>query len=118
MDYMVRLPIYLKLAGKIKNQILRGEYPPGTKLPSIRALSRKMNINPNTIQRTFSILKDEHLIEKRLTHQGYFITTDSEISKIRKSTTDSIIAQLTLALNEIGYTSETIQDLFKNRQLI
>ena len=49
-------PIYLQIAGIIKFRILRGEYPPGTRIPSVRELAQEAAANPNTMQRALALL--------------------------------------------------------------
>jgi DNA-binding transcriptional regulator YhcF (GntR family) len=39
---------YLKIAEHIREKILSGELPPGSKAPTVREVAETMNVNPNT----------------------------------------------------------------------
>ena len=42
-------PIYTQLLEQILFLIVSGQYPPGSKLPSVRDLASEASVNPNTI---------------------------------------------------------------------
>src|SRR5205814_1931695 len=46
-----REPIYRQLAGQIREGVARGQLAAGDRLPSVRELSRRLVVNPNTIAR-------------------------------------------------------------------
>ena len=46
-------PIYLQIIELIKKNIALGLLTPGTKLPSVRELSKELGVNPNTLQRAY-----------------------------------------------------------------
>ena len=50
-------PIYIQIMDVIKNNIIRGEYLPGSKLPSVRELSSLFKVNPNTIVKSLYFLE-------------------------------------------------------------
>ncbi|MCL6560694.1 MAG: GntR family transcriptional regulator, partial [Firmicutes bacterium] len=41
-------PIYLQIVQRLCRQLVRGELQAGDKLPSVRDLSLRMGVNPNT----------------------------------------------------------------------
>ena len=55
-------PIYLQIVDYVRRGIAFGGIPDGDELPSRRALSVLLGINPNTVQRAFGMLEDEGLI--------------------------------------------------------
>jgi len=59
LDVRNRKPIYEQLVDKIKELIINQVLKPDEKLPSVRALSKELTINPNTIQKAYREL--EHL---------------------------------------------------------
>lgn len=56
-DYHSRVPIYEQIKEQIIMLINTGIYKPDDQLPSIRALSKEININVNTVKRAFSELE-------------------------------------------------------------
>lgn len=65
-------PIYQQIYRHIKEQIILGEMPTGTRLLPERQLSEKLHVHRNTIIRAYSELKAEDLIVARQ-GQGYFV---------------------------------------------
>jgi GntR family transcriptional regulator len=55
------IPIFLQLKSQFEYLIITGELAPGTKLPSIRALSQKLGISPNTLVHAYRSLEDAGL---------------------------------------------------------
>ncbi len=53
---MSRSPVYEQLVEQIERYILLGLLPEGSQLPSVRALSAELAINPNTIQKAYGEL--------------------------------------------------------------
>ncbi len=69
-------PIYLQLVEQLELYIISGQFPPGSKLPSIRDLALQAQVNPNTMQRALQELEDKRLIITERTN-GKFVTDDT-----------------------------------------
>ena len=61
-DYQSKLPLYEQIAGRFQTLILKGALPPGSQMPSVRPLAMELSINPNTIQKAFSLLEGQGYI--------------------------------------------------------
>lgn len=55
-------PVYQQIMATIRGAILRGELPPGRKIPSVRDLAAEAQVNPNTMQRALTELEREGLL--------------------------------------------------------
>ena len=58
-------PIYLQLKDKIKEMILAGDITEGEALPSVRQVAIDYKVNPITVSKSYQILVDEQLVEKK-----------------------------------------------------
>lgn len=56
-------PIYEQVVWAVKSAIARGKIKPGDPMPSVRELSRELQINPNTAQKVLTALVNERLVE-------------------------------------------------------
>lgn len=65
--------LYLKLYNQLRNEILSGAYPYGTKLPSKRQLCDDMNISVITVEHAMELLEEEGYIESR-ERSGYYVS--------------------------------------------
>lgn len=62
LDYTSSTPIYLQLRNEIVKGIASGTFKYGEALPSVRTLAKELQVNNMTINKTYSILKQEGYI--------------------------------------------------------
>jgi len=77
MDFRDKQAIYLQIGEYIFEQILLKKYPVGEKTPSIRDLAVALEVNPNTVQRTYDFLQQKEIIQMKR-GIGYFVADDAE----------------------------------------
>ncbi len=65
-------PVYLQIYKQIRQDIIDGNYPFGTKLPSMRLLCDELSVSIVTIEHAYSLLCDEGYIESR-ERSGFFV---------------------------------------------
>ncbi|MFI3236973.1 MAG: GntR family transcriptional regulator [Lachnospiraceae bacterium] len=61
-DYKDRTPIYEQIIASIEQLIALGVLRQDEKLPSVRSLAIELSINPNTIQKAYTVLETKHVI--------------------------------------------------------
>ncbi|WP_455937270.1 GntR family transcriptional regulator [Gemella morbillorum] len=79
------IPIYQQIASKIRNKILSNELMSNMQLPSIRALSKELEVGIITIKKAYEVLLQENLIYSKGA-VGYFVNeiNREEILVIKK----------------------------------
>lgn len=68
--------IYEQIVDYVYRQVLSGTWPPGERLPSVRELAVSVEVNPNTVQRSYSRLQDRGIIYNQR-GIGYFVAEDA-----------------------------------------
>ncbi len=66
------VPLYESVAGKIAELVDKGTFGPGEKVPSIRRLSRQMNVSISTVKTAYGYLEDRRIIQAR-PQSGYYV---------------------------------------------
>ncbi|QSO52431.1 GntR family transcriptional regulator [Alicyclobacillus curvatus] len=61
------VPLYVQLRQQIIQRIVRGEWPAGFQLPTVRQMAVDGRINVNTVSKVYSQVEQEGFI---VTHQG------------------------------------------------
>lgn len=61
------IPLYLQLKQQITQRIMRGDWPPGYQLPTVRQLAVDISINVNTVSRVYQEVERDGFIR---TQQG------------------------------------------------
>lgn len=120
-DVMSRVPVYEQIIKQVEEQVLTGILKEGDKLPSVRSLSVKISINPNTIQKAYTELDRRQLIIT-VPGKGSFISEKAiEVvganSREKMTELNKIIRELALA----GVTKEeiinNIEEVFNNTEV-
>ena len=62
MQFSETQAIYLQIADFVCEKILLKEWPPGERIPSVRELAIQLEVNPNTVMRTFEFLQQKEII--------------------------------------------------------
>ena len=71
-------PIYEQIARQVRGQIISGELPEGTPLPSIRKLAHELQISVITTKRAYDDLEHEKFIET-VPGKGSFIAIQNRV---------------------------------------
>jgi len=102
------MPIYLQIMNYIKRQIVTGTLKPGDKILSVRELATELQINPNTIQRTFQELEREEIVETRRGLGRYVTSEESKIMAIKKEMAGELLDRFINGMQELGFAAQDI----------
>ncbi len=64
--------LYEEIAGRVGGLIEQGTYRPGERIPSIRTMSRQMQVSINTIMEAYAYLENKGMVEAR-PQSGYYV---------------------------------------------
>lgn len=81
MEFKENEAIYLQIASYVSENILLGKWPVDDKIPSVRDLAGELQVNPNTVMRTYEFLQNQEVIYNKR-GIGFFVASDS-IAKIK-----------------------------------
>ena len=59
------VPIYRQIVDQIRFQVGIELLLPGTEVPSTRALAEKLGVNPMTVSKSYALLEDDGVLERR-----------------------------------------------------
>jgi GntR family transcriptional regulator len=107
-EFNASKPIYLQIVDRINRQIVSKELKAGEKLPSVRDMAIQFSVNPNTIQRTYSELEREGILESRR-GQGTFVTEQEDrLIQQREILKLEQIQLFVQIMQEMGFSSDEI----------
>ena len=107
-DFDAAYPIYEQVIEEIKKEIVRGELKPGAKLPSQRQLARKIEVNPNTVQRAYREMEQRGLVETKR-GRGTFIKDDDQVMiEIKKDMAETAVIDFIEEMISLGFKRENI----------
>ena len=107
-QFTSRAPVYLQIVSRIRADILSGVYSPDQQIPSVRQLAFEAGVNPNTMQKAFTVLEAERLFVTRGT-VGRFITTDTDaLNEARQILRRETIGRLVEEAAAVGISPEEL----------
>jgi GntR family transcriptional regulator len=62
MQFRESQPIYIQIADYVCEKILLKEWLPEGRIPSVRELAVQLEVNPNTVMRTYEFLQQKEII--------------------------------------------------------
>lgn len=77
-------PIYLQIIRHIKQGIAAGTIGNQEEVPSRRALSALLGVNPNTIQKAYHMLEEEGVMVSRSGAKSYIQVDTETVERIRR----------------------------------
>ncbi len=89
-DLQNRKPIYEQIVERFQTLIVNGVLEPDSQMPSVRALAVELSINPNTIQKAYSMLEQQGYIYP-VKGRGNFVSGNAGL-KARKQ--ETVFAEL------------------------
>lgn len=110
-------PIFVQITNLLYERILAGDWIPGDRIPSVRDLAIELEVNPNTVMRTYDRLQsNEVIINKR--GIGYSLAEQAHQKVLDIRRTEFMAAELPVLIKNmqlLGITPAEIE-LFYNQK--
>jgi GntR family transcriptional regulator len=109
------VPVYRQLMDQVKFHVASGLLEPGDELPSTRALSSQLGVNPMTISKAYSYLEKEQVIERRPGRPHVvkaLVSTEireQKIDRLRES-----LATTVTVVRQLGIDDEAALQVFRD----
>ncbi len=103
MDFKKSQTIYMQIADFIGENILSEKIKAGDKIQSVREMAASIQVNPNTVMRTYSYLQEREIIFNKR-GIGYFVAEDAaeKLKEIKKA----------------DFIQNYLPELFRNMELL
>jgi GntR family transcriptional regulator len=108
------VPVYRQLMDQVKFHVASGLLKPGDELPSTRALSSQLGVNPMTISKAYSFLEKDGVVERRPGRPLVVKELDADeivehrIERLRESLAESV-----RVVNQLGVSAERALEEFR-----
>lgn len=73
MEFSDHKTIFLQIRDQLVDQILTGRLAPGDKIPSVRELAVDLEVNRNTVMRSYALMEQEGIVDNRR-GIGFFVS--------------------------------------------
>lgn len=102
--------VYLEIAERYEKYIMLGVIKTGERLPSVRVAADELGVNPNTVQRAYSLLEERGFI-RSMPKKGAFVIygrDENEASQLRGEAVGAIVR-----LKDIGASREELLSIIE-----
>ena len=117
MEFKDNKPIYLQIVDICFVKILRREWKEEERIPAVRELAIDLEVNPNTVMRSYDYLQSENIIYSKR-GMGYFVREDAYDQSLKlqqKSFYDIEIVELFNTMSLLNISIEDIVSAYNNR---
>ncbi|MBN1767626.1 MAG: GntR family transcriptional regulator [Prolixibacteraceae bacterium] len=114
MEFKDTKGIFQQIADNICDKIISGEYPAGSKIPSVREQAAAVGVNQNTIMRTYMELQRENIINNQR-GIGFFVSDSAQqqiINMRKKEFFDVQLPEFIKQVKLLNLTNEELAPLF------
>ncbi|MDB5133568.1 MAG: ytrA 1 [Mucilaginibacter sp.] len=110
MEFRDNEAIYLQIAAYVSENILLGKWPAEQKIPSVRDLAIELEVNPNTVMRSYEFLQNQGVIYNKR-GLGLFVAAEG-YDKIKAYRKERFIQQdLPVFFNNIYLLDIELEDI-------
>lgn len=103
MEFKDNEAIYLQIAAYVCDNILIGKWPAEKKIPSVRDMAMELEVNPNTVMRSYEFLQNQEFVYNKR-GLGLFVAPDAfEMVKLYRKE---------------SFLQQKLPELFKNMYLL
>lgn len=114
-EFNPNVPIYKQIMDIIKRRIISSKIMPGDKLPSIREMSVELQVNPNTVQRTYQELEREGITYTQR-GTGNFVKEDIEmVKKLKEQMAEDLIEGFIDGMRNLGFQGSEIIEIVEKK---
>lgn len=97
-------PVYQQIMEHFRSAVLLGEYPAGSRIPSVRELAAQAKVNPNTMQRALYELEREQLLICNGTLGRYVTQDEMVLLVLRRQEVSKTVRHCAELLEGLGLT--------------
>lgn len=115
MDFKDKQAIYLQIADYICEQILLQKWPPGERIPSVRDLAGQLEVNPNTVMRTYDFLQTKEIIfnKRGIGYSASENAVELILNYRKERFLDNELPELFKAMYLLNVSMEELQNRYK-----
>lgn len=110
MEFKEQQPIYLQIAHYVCEMILTRAWPENERIPSVRELAVQLEVNPNTVMRTYEFLQQKQIVYNQR-GVGLFVSERGITNATEYRRTEFLKKEVPVFLKTMSLLQITMEDL-------
>ncbi|MBU3090507.1 GntR family transcriptional regulator [Clostridium sp. CM028] len=108
LEFNDKMPIYLQIMDLIKMDIVTGKLKSKDKLPSVREMAMNLNVNPNTLQRSYQELERLGIVYTQRGTGTFVEENENMVDNLKNEMAKEVIDSFILRMKSLGFTTNEI----------
>lgn len=109
-DYKDKRPIYEQIVERFQMLIVKKVLEPDSQMPSVRELATQLTVNPNTVQKAYTILEQNGYIYS-VKGRGNFVTGGDTLTEQKQQSHLEEFKKAVHQAAELGISQQKLTDL-------
>lgn len=101
-------PIYQQIIDELLRQMVRGKWPPGSQMPSVRELAEQYRVNPNTVQRVYQEMERNGWTYTKRGQGTFVVENTAQILGLRQELAAESVRRFITELAELGFSRQEV----------
>ncbi|BFT69813.1 MULTISPECIES: GntR family transcriptional regulator [Paenibacillus] len=110
-----RDPVYLQVVRHFKEEMATGKLAAGQEIPSRRELAGLLQINPNTVQRAYKEMEEQHLITTAGNSPSRITTDKQVLNSIRQELIQEAVEVFIQSIKKIELPTDDLLRFVKEK---
>ena len=116
MEFKKSLSIFEQIGMSVQENIINQDWQEGERIPSVRDYATSIQVNPNTVMRTYTLLQDQGILENRR-GIGFFVALGAKQKSVqhRKGQfAEEFLPQLFKNMDQLGINWDEMKQYYQN----
>ena len=110
MQFRESIAIYLQIADYICEKILLKQWKADERIPAVRELAVQLEVNPNTVMRTYDFLQGQNIIYNQR-GIGYFVSADAQKNAMQYRKNEFLDKELPALFRNMSLLGKDVEEL-------
>ena len=116
MEFKKSLSIFEQIGMSVQENIINQDWQEGERIPSVRDYATSIQVNPNTVMRTYTLLQDQGILENRR-GIGFFVALGAKQKSVQHRKDQfavEFLPELFKNMHQLGINWDEMKNYYQN----
>jgi len=116
MEFKKSLSIFEQIGMSVQENIINQDWQEGERIPSVRDYATSIQVNPNTVMRTYTLLQDQGILENRR-GIGFFVALGAKQKSVqhrKDQFAEEFLPELFKNMDQLGINWDEMKHYYQN----
>lgn len=116
MEFKKSLSIFEQIGMSVQENIINQDWQEGERIPSVRDYATSIQVNPNTVMRSYTLLQDQGILENRR-GIGFFVALGAKqktVQNRKDQFAEEFLPELFKNMDQLGINWDEMKNYYQN----